>query len=92
MTTVAAARLARCTYRGCPWRWRAGPDRACPEHAFAGGQDEELARFMAMAGSPPDGRDSTPPGDADSPAVQKALAQLRRRREASPGAEQQADR
>jgi hypothetical protein len=29
--TITAA-LARCTEAGCPWRFRSGRDRACPDH------------------------------------------------------------
>jgi hypothetical protein len=28
----AAGRLAKCPHRGCPVRWRTGPDRPCADH------------------------------------------------------------
>lgn len=35
----------RCTTRGCPTRYRGGPDRACPEHAY----DADTDRAVSIA-------------------------------------------
>jgi hypothetical protein len=44
MATLAP--LARCTEPGCPWRWRTGPDRVCPDHD----QDDPLRQARASLG------------------------------------------
>lgn len=64
--------LARCSERGCPTRYRGGPDRPCPLHAEDGG-DTLAARMAAFAdlaavpgvrldGSPGDSSDDEPSG------------------------------
>jgi hypothetical protein len=37
--------LARCTMRGCPWRYRGGGDRPCPDHAT-----EPIAALLDLPG------------------------------------------
>ena len=48
-------RLARCTHRGCPWRWRTGDDRDCGQHTET--LDPAVA---AMLAAPPGGRSPRP--------------------------------
>jgi len=43
--TTAPPALARCVIRGCPWRWRTGPDRRCPHHD---GDDHGLAERLGV--------------------------------------------
>ena len=40
-------RLARCTTRGCPWRWSSGDDRACPWCRYEADWDALEARAQA---------------------------------------------
>jgi hypothetical protein len=46
--TVAAPALARCTERGCAWRWRSGTDRPCAQHQHH--DDDDLAARAAEYG------------------------------------------
>jgi hypothetical protein len=43
--------LARCPVRGCPYRWRRGPDRMCAEHEreVAVNHGERLAAALMVA-------------------------------------------
>lgn len=52
---VAHAR-ARCTERGCFWRWPSGPDRPCAEHAADTGiWNDRLDLLTSSMAAPGDG-------------------------------------
>jgi hypothetical protein len=49
MAGMETVTLARCTERGCPWRYRSGPDRPCPVHAGDDGGAYLTARAVVPA-------------------------------------------
>ena len=50
MGAMIPARLPRCPYPGCAWRYHCGPDRPCPHH-----QDEDdICRAAIELGLDPD--------------------------------------
>ena len=46
MANPPALAMARCTAKACPWRWRSGPDRLCPDHT----SEYDLTRAAASLG------------------------------------------
>jgi hypothetical protein len=62
VTTLAP--LARCTTRGCAWRWRSGPDRPCWQHQRDDGDLAAAAAALGIELAPGDRGDSPAPGGA----------------------------
>ncbi len=52
VTTLAP--LPRCPFKGCPVRYRGGPDRLCAEHQHGGGDLLAAARELGIELAPGD--------------------------------------
>jgi hypothetical protein len=66
VTMHEVSRSPRCPFRGCPVRYRGGPDRPCPEHQHA----DPYAAFAAQsAGINLAARPSEQDGGDDGPAA-----------------------
>jgi hypothetical protein len=75
MTGANGWRLARCTFRGCPVRWRrlvpAGTgdgDQVCPDHTERHSIDTRIAEVMGAPASAPRPDEASKPLTASRPA------------------------
>jgi hypothetical protein len=58
---AAPSALVRCSEPGCPWRWRHGEPRPCPDHADEGDLVAAARKSLGLEDAPgfetPDAQD-----------------------------------